>query len=91
MTSVKFYEVMAETLGVSKARAKEDTARFEEAIKAAVATLGADESIKIADVTFKCVTIPERSGTSGFSGEPWTSPEHNTIRVYVSDSIKELV
>lgn len=92
MTSSKFVKHFAETADISQVKAKEFLKALEAATISYLSTLDVGDSVKVADVTYKVAEVPERSGVDHLHGTgTWTKPAHNTVRPYVSSSIKESV
>lgn len=92
MTSSKFVKHFAETADISQVKAKEFLKALEAATVSYLSEMEVGDSVKVADVTYKVVEVPERSGVDHLRGTgAWTKPAHNTVRPYVSPSIKESV
>ena len=92
MTSSTFVKHFAETADISQVKAKEFLKALEAATVSYLAEMEVGDSVKVADVTYKAVEVPERSGVDHLRGTgAWCKPAHNTVRPYVSPSIKESV
>lgn len=92
MTSTKFVKYYAEKTGVSKAKAKEAMNILEAVLVSYLKEAESGDKVKVADVTYKIVTVPERSGVDHLHGTgEWVVPEHDAVRVSVSKDIKAAV
>ena len=92
MTSSKFVKHFASKAGLSQAKAKEVLKALEDATISYLSETSVGESVKVADVTYKVVNVPERTGTDYLHGTgQWTVPTHNTVRVSASKTIKSAV
>lgn len=92
MTSSKFVKHFAATADISQVKAKEFLKALESAVISYLGEAEVGDSVKVADVTYKVVEVPERSGVDHLHGTgTWTKPAHNTVRPYVSSAIKESV
>lgn len=92
MTSTKFIKHFASEAGLSQNKAREILSSLDDAIKSYLKTMESGDSVKVVDTTYKIVTVPARSGVAPINGGvAWTSPEHDTVKAYVSKSVKDAV
>lgn len=92
MTSTSFMKHFATEAGISQTKAKEVLSVLDSALKSYIKGMESGDSVKVMDTTYKVVTVPERSGVNYLQGgSTWTKPEHDTVKVSVSNAIKEVV
>ena len=92
MTSSKFVKHFAKEADISQVKAKEFLKALEAATVSYLSDMEVGDSVKIADTTYKVAEVSARSGVDHLRGTgEWTSPAHNTVRAYASNSMKESV
>lgn len=91
MTSTNFMKYFAEETGLSQAKAKEILSYLDKSIKSYLSQMQVGETVKVADITYKLIDVPERSGVSAFNGEAWVSPAHKTVKVTATKAMKDIV
>ena len=92
MTSTNFMKHFASEAGISQTKAKEILSTLDSALKSYIKSMESGDSVKVMDTTYKVVTVPERTGVNHLQGgTTWTKPEHDTVKVSVSNAIKEVV
>ena len=89
MTNSTFVNHLATSLGISKRAAKNMCDAFEGALKGYISNMSEGDSVKVADVNYKMVRVPEKSGVDYLhGGSTWVKPEHNVLKVSVAKTLK---